>query len=54
METNGRKIEPTLCHGDAWQGNWGVDNNTDEPVIYDPCAVYAHNECEKHICAAGE
>ena len=45
LETGGRKIKPTLVHGDLWHGNVGVDIATDEPVLYDVCAFYAHNEC---------
>lgn len=46
METEGRKVEPTLCHGDLWDGNASIDAATGEPKIFDVCAVYAHNECE--------
>ena len=46
LETGGRSIKPSLCHGDLWHGNVGVDVAADEPILYDPCAIYAHNECE--------
>lgn len=46
METDGRKIIPTLVHGDLWHGNVSVDNETNQPVVYDPCCFYGHNECE--------
>ncbi|KAI1328235.1 Fructosamine/Ketosamine-3-kinase [Xylariaceae sp. FL0255] len=46
METQGRKVKPVLIHGDLWHGNVSVDNNTDDPVLYDPCAFYAHSEFE--------
>ena len=45
LETGGRSIKPTLVHGDLWHGNVGIDLDTDEPVLYDPCALYAHCEC---------
>lgn len=45
METEGRKIKPCLLHGDLWHGNVGVDNVTDEPVLYDCGSLYGHNEC---------
>ncbi|KAI9644446.1 hypothetical protein NHQ30_006467 [Ciborinia camelliae] len=44
LQSGGRSIKPSLCHGDLWHGNVGVDMVTDEPILYDPCAVYAHNE----------
>ncbi|KAK3392838.1 Fructosamine kinase-domain-containing protein [Podospora didyma] len=44
METEGRSITPVLLHGDLWHGNVSVDNNTMEPVVYDPCCFYGHNE----------
>lgn len=44
LQTGGRSIKPSLCHGDLWHGNVGVDMGTDEPILYDPCATYAHNE----------
>lgn len=46
LQTGGRSIKPSLCHGDLWHGNVGVDMGTDEPILYDPCATYAHNECQ--------
>ena len=46
LQLGGRSIKPTLCHGDLWHGNVGVDVDTDDLILYDPCAVYAHNECE--------
>ncbi|KAI0158133.1 Fructosamine kinase-domain-containing protein [Xylariaceae sp. FL1272] len=46
MESDGRKIKPVLIHGDLWHGNVAVDNDSDEPVLYDPCAFYAHCEFE--------
>lgn len=45
METEGRRIKPCLVHGDLWHGNVGVDNQTDDPVLYDCGSLYAHNEC---------
>ena len=46
LQTGGRAIRPTLCHGDLWQGNVEIDVGTHQPILYDSCAVYAHNECE--------
>jgi protein-ribulosamine 3-kinase len=45
LQTGGRQLEPTLVHGDLWHGNIGIDMETDQPVLYDCCAIYAHNEC---------
>lgn len=46
METEGRKVVPTLVHGDIWHGNTSQDDDTGDPVIFDACSSYAHNECE--------
>ena len=45
LETGGRSIKPTLCHGDLWHGNVGINKATGKPVLFDACAHYAHNEC---------
>ncbi|KAI0199393.1 Fructosamine kinase-domain-containing protein [Astrocystis sublimbata] len=44
LESDGRQVKPVLVHGDLWHGNVAVDNETGEPIVYDPCAFYAHNE----------
>ncbi|KAI2634224.1 NADP-dependent oxidoreductase domain-containing protein [Hypomontagnella submonticulosa] len=47
LESNGRKILPSLVHGDLWYGNAGiVDEGTDEGIVYDPASFWAHNEYE--------
>ena len=46
LQTDGRSIKPTLCHGDLWHGNVEIDNNTHHLILFDSCTVYAHNECE--------
>lgn len=46
LETEGRRIEPILCHGDLWDGNVSVDKATGQPKIFDPAPVYAHRECK--------
>lgn len=45
LQTGGRSIKPTLCHGDLWHGNVQMDESTKSWVLFDCCAVYAHNEC---------
>ena len=49
METEGRSITPVLVHGDLWHGNVSMDNEMDDPVLYDPCCFYGHYEC-KYTC----
>ena len=44
METGGRQIQPRLIHGDVWAGNASTNVDTNQPVIYDAAALYAHNE----------
>ncbi|KAL7917644.1 Fructosamine/Ketosamine-3-kinase [Trichoderma austrokoningii] len=47
LESGGRKIKPSLVHGDLWYGNTGiVDTSTKKGVIYDPASFWAHNEYE--------
>ncbi|KAI0135871.1 Fructosamine kinase-domain-containing protein [Daldinia grandis] len=46
LESDGRKILPSLVHGDLWYGNAGiVDEGTEEGIVYDPASFWAHNEC---------
>jgi protein-ribulosamine 3-kinase len=44
LETGGNKIKPVLLHGDMWHGNVSVDNETDEPILYDAGSFFGHNE----------
>jgi protein-ribulosamine 3-kinase len=46
MESGGRRLKPTLVHGDLWHGNVGVDMETDQPILFDCCAFYGHHECK--------
>ena len=46
LESNGRKIQPSLVHGDLWYGNAAVDSGTVNPMVFDPASFYAHNECK--------
>ena len=48
LQTGGRTIKPTLCHGDLWDGNVQIDVNSKQLVLFDSCAFYGHNESE-HI-----
>ncbi|ATY58610.1 Fructosamine Ketosamine-3-kinase [Cordyceps militaris] len=36
LQTGGRSIRPSLCHGDLWDGNIQVDADTGEPVLLVP------------------
>ena len=46
LQTGGRDIKPTLCHGDLWDGNVQIDVNTKQPIVFDSCAFYGHNESQ--------
>lgn len=46
LESNGRSVKPSLVHGDLWYGNSGIDKESDQPLVFDACCFYAHNECE--------
>lgn len=45
LESNGRRVKPSLVHGDLWCGNASVVKGTGEGVVYDPASFWAHNEC---------
>ncbi|TVY20800.1 Ketosamine-3-kinase [Lachnellula arida] len=44
METQGRSITPCLIHGDMWHGNTSTDVATNEPIVFDACCFFGHNE----------
>lgn len=44
LETGGRHITPCLIHSDLWPGNVKPDAVTDEPIIFDSCCFWGHNE----------
>ncbi|GAB1200665.1 hypothetical protein APSETT444_010039 [Aspergillus pseudonomiae] len=46
LESDGRSVKPSLVHGDLWYGNSGIDVQTGEPLMFDACSFYAHNEYE--------
>ncbi|KAK4658280.1 hypothetical protein QC762_100390 [Podospora pseudocomata] len=47
LETSGRTIIPSLVHGDLWCGNASIVNEeTEEGIVYDPAAFWAHYEYE--------
>ncbi|KAI0392004.1 Fructosamine kinase-domain-containing protein [Xylariaceae sp. FL0594] len=47
LQTEGRTIEPSLVHGDLWEGNVATDKKTGKVIMFDfdEC-TYAHNEME--------
>lgn len=50
LETCGNSIKPSLVHGDLWCGNAAVDQETNQPLVFDPSCFWAHNECKICIC----
>ncbi|KAK7921371.1 hypothetical protein PG985_009393 [Apiospora marii] len=46
LQAEGRVLKPCLVHGDLWEDNTGTDVNTGRFIVYDPSAMYAHNEYE--------
>ena len=46
LEWGETKIKPCLLHGDIWYGNIAKRMATNEPIMFDPAAFWAHNECE--------
>jgi len=49
LESEGRKVKPSLIHGDLWFANVSRDTKTGQPLIFDACCIYAHNECKLFI-----
>ncbi|KAF4343917.1 hypothetical protein FBEOM_2152 [Fusarium beomiforme] len=45
LESDGRSVKPSLVHGDLWYANAGIDVETDQPLVFDACCFFAHNEC---------
>lgn len=52
LEQEGRRVTPTLIHGDLWEGNVGTDAVTGEPWIFDCAVFYSHHEMEMGIWRA--
>ncbi|KAI4253186.1 MAG: hypothetical protein LQ352_003837 [Teloschistes flavicans] len=46
LETGGRQIEPCLIHSDLCPGNVKPDAVSGEPMIFDSCAFWGHNEAD--------
>ncbi|KAI6080720.1 Fructosamine kinase-domain-containing protein [Hypoxylon rubiginosum] len=46
LQSDGRKITPSLIHGDLWENNVRTYTETGEAVLFDPGCTYAHNEME--------
>jgi protein-ribulosamine 3-kinase len=44
LEAEGRRVKPTLLHGDLWYGNTAVAIEADIPMVFDACCFYGHNE----------
>lgn len=46
LESGGRKLLPSLVHGDLWCGNAAIiDEGTGDGMAFDPASFWAHNEC---------
>ncbi|KAI9770333.1 MAG: hypothetical protein M1840_003492 [Geoglossum simile] len=46
LQTRGRNIKPCLIHSDLWLGNVKPDAETKEPIIFDSCGFWGHNEAD--------
>lgn len=55
LESDGRKVTPSLVHGDLWYANAGIDVKNGTPLVFDACCFFAHNECKfyESFAAAG-
>ncbi|KAJ4422137.1 hypothetical protein N0V82_003220 [Gnomoniopsis sp. IMI 355080] len=46
LQADGHSLQPCLVHGDLWHQNIGLNEETDEPMIFDDSMFYGHNEYE--------
>lgn len=46
LTADGRELVPCLVHGDLWEGNIATNEETGEPMVFDPSPFYAHHEYE--------
>lgn len=46
LESEGRAVKPSLIHGDLWYANAGIDIDSGQPLVFDACCFFAHNECK--------
>ncbi|KAK7414775.1 hypothetical protein QQX98_006377 [Neonectria punicea] len=46
LESEGRSVKPSLVHGDLWYANAGIDVGTGQPLVFDSCCFFGHNEYE--------
>jgi protein-ribulosamine 3-kinase len=46
LERGERCVEPTFIHGDLWNGNFGLANDTNKLYLFDSSGYYAHHEME--------
>jgi len=44
-----KNVRPAIIHGDLWSGNAGTDEESGQPIIFDPSSSYSHNEAELGI-----
>ncbi|KAJ9633734.1 hypothetical protein H2204_006731 [Knufia peltigerae] len=44
MEIDGRRLKPTLVHGDLWHGNVAIDAMTEQVIMFDCGALFGHHE----------
>jgi len=53
LESDGRTVQPSLIHGDLWDGNIGTDYESGNVYIFDAGACCARNEMELGMWRCG-
>jgi len=48
LESDGRRIKPTLCHGDIHKKNVHFDNEHQRVILFDGSCFYGHWEVDLH------
>lgn len=46
LQAQGRRLKPSLLHGDLHAGNCGFERETEQPKMFDPAVYYGHNEMD--------
>lgn len=46
LQMGARSIQPVLVHGELWDENIELDEDSGKLTVFDACCCYGHRECE--------